>query len=209
MAGPVGEVKCMKKKLVITVMIFAVMSIMLAGCKASKSGSSDSAAQKSETSDASEENGSGAKLFYPALSEGSTAPDFTAELNDGSSFVLSDHEGEVILLNFWATWCGPCVEEMPAFQKLYEEYGDKIQILAVDLSEDKSTVDAFVSDAGYTFPIAYDENGEIGNKYPSDGIPYTVVIGKDGKVSSIFLGSNGADEQYKKYRSALEEAFSE
>ncbi len=198
----------MKRKLLITAITFTIMFTMSSGCGISRSDSSGGEAKEIETSDVSEEKESSETLFYPALSESSAAPDFTAEVNDGSSFILSDHDGEVILLNFWATWCDPCVKEMPTFQKIYEEYGDKIQILAVNLSEDKYTVDTFISDAGYTFPVAYDENGEIGNKYPSDGIPYTVVIGKDGKVASIFLGSNGADEQYKKYRSALKEAFS-
>lgn len=187
----------MKKRVLITAVLFVFIFAALAGCGASDDQSSDSAAQTKK-----EKN-------YPELSEGSVAPDFTIDVNDGSSFTLSEHQGKVVLLNFWATWCGPCVEEMPAFQKLYKEYGDKIEILAVNTAEDRDVVDTFVEKGGYTFPVGYDEDGEISNMYPTDGIPYTLVIGKDGKVSALFLGASGADDQYKKYRSALKEAFSE
>lgn len=144
---------------------------------------------------------------YGELVEGSDAPDFTTELCGGGTFTMSEQEGKVVLLNFWATWCSPCVGEMPAFQKLYEEYGDKVEIIAVNTAEDKETVDSFAEDSGYTFPIGYDESGEISLKYPNDGIPYTLVIGKDGKVSDIFMGADGSDQQYKKYRSALKKAY--
>lgn len=146
---------------------------------------------------------------YQELVQGSEAPDFTAELTDGSSFTLSEHEGEVVLLNFWATWCSPCVGEMPAFERLYEEYGDQMQILAVNSGEEKEIVDAFLEKKDYTFPIAYDVENEINKKYPSEGIPYTLVIGKDGKVKEIFVGAWDADKQYKIYRRALKDALDE
>ena len=138
------------------------------------------------------------------LSQGDQAPDFTAEVNDGSTFSLTEQKDKVILLNFWATWCGPCVEEMPAFEKLYQEYGDQVAILAVNSMEDKGTVDQFIEEQGYTFPIAYDEKGEIISKYPTDGIPYTLVIGKDGTVKKIYIGAKGAEQQYEEYKSAID-----
>lgn len=141
---------------------------------------------------------------YMELSEEDLAPDFTAETVDGKTFVLSEQKGKVVLLNFWATWCGPCVGEMPAFEKLYSEYGEKIAILAVDCAEDKDTVKQFVSDNGYTFPIAYDTEGTISAKYPTSGIPYTLVIGKDGKVQKTFLGADDADAQYIEYKKAID-----
>lgn len=138
------------------------------------------------------------------FSEEDLAPDFKAETVDGKTFVLSEQKGKVVLLNFWATWCGPCVGEMPAFEKLYSEYGEKIAILAVDCAEDKDTVKQFVSDNGYTFPIAYDTEGAISAKYPTSGIPYTLVIGKDGKVQKTFLGADDADTQYIEYKKAID-----
>lgn len=141
---------------------------------------------------------------YEELLEGDLAPDFTAQLADGSSFSLSEQKGKVVLLNFWATWCGPCVEEMPAFEKLYGEYGDKVSVLAVNCMEDKDTVKQFSSDNSYTFPIAYDVEGDVVMRYPSDGIPYTLVIDGEGVIQNIYVGAAGADAQYQEYKSAIE-----
>lgn len=148
-------------------------------------------------------------ITYQELAEGSVAPDFTAEMTDGSTFTLSEKEGRVVLLNFWATWCSPCVGEMPAFEWLYEEYADKVEILAVNCGEDQETVNEFLETKDYTFPIAYDEDNAVSAKYPSEGIPYTLVIGKDGKVTEIFVGAQDAQTQYKMYRRALKEAMDE
>lgn len=141
--------------------------------------------------------------------EGDVAPDFTANLADGSTFTLSENSGKVVLLNFWATWCGPCVGEMPAFQDLYEEYGDKIEILAVNCMEDEETVNQFIEETGYTFPIAYDVDGTISFTYPSSGIPYTLVIGADGIVYNIYVGAVDAETQYQLYKGAIDAALSE
>lgn len=140
---------------------------------------------------------------------GDVAPEFTAPLVDGSSFTLSENSGKVILLNFWATWCGPCVGEMPAFQDLYEEYGDEVVILAVNCMEDQETVDRFIEETGYDFPIAYDEDGTVSFTYPSSGIPYTLVIGKDGIVKQIYVGAADAKTQYQIYKAAIDEALAE
>ncbi len=142
-----------------------------------------------------------------ALKPGSEAPDFTAELADGSEFTLSEAEDTVVLLNFWATWCGPCVEEMPAFQKLDEEYGDEVQILAVNCMEDQATVDAFIDEYEYTFPVAYDLDASIESLYPTLGIPYTVVIGQDGVITKVFMGSMGMEQQYHDYKEAIDAAL--
>ncbi len=132
---------------------------------------------------------------------GSEAPDFTATLTTGESFTLSDHKDEVVLLNFWATWCPPCVRELPVFETLAGEKIPGFTLLAVNCSEWKDTVDAFLADAGYTFHVAYDENGAVGALYPTDGIPYTLVINR-GVISKIFLGV--PDAPYETYKAAVE-----
>ncbi len=162
--------------------LFLAASLALAGCHGESSSDPD----------------------YPELAEGDEAPDFTAVLADGGSFTLSEQEDKIVLLNFWATWCGPCVREMPAFEKLYGEYADTVSIVAVNSMEDQETVNRFISDNGYTFPIAYDEKGEISLKYPSNGIPYTLVIRPDGSIANIYLGAFDADTQYKEYKSAID-----
>ncbi len=138
------------------------------------------------------------------LKEGDTAPDFTADLPDGKSFSLSKQKGKIVLLNFWATWCEPCVREMPAFERLHKEYGDEIAILAINSMEDAKTVDQFIEEEGYTFPIAYDTEGTIGQKYPTDGIPYTLIIGADSTIHYIYAGAADADTQYQEYKKAIE-----
>ena len=148
---------------------------------------------------------------YKELKEGDRAPWFKATLVDGSSFDIKDNLGKVILVNFWATWCGPCVGEMPAFESLYSDYGpdSDVVIVAVDCAEGSRIVDKFVSDNGYTFPVAYDTNGEICDQYPTGGIPYTVIIGKDGYIKSIHLGARDADYQYQIYKEDIEAALAE
>lgn len=166
--------------------------------------------------DTASENGSGdtyyvdgSAITYKELSEGEGAPDFEAELKGGEKFVLSDQAGKVVLINIWATWCGPCVGEMPAFERLKNEYGDELQIVCVNCMEPKSDVDEFIDDNGYTFPVAYDESGEINSRYPTEGIPYTLVIGRNGRIQNTYIGSEGEEEQYQKYKAAIDAALAE
>ena len=163
---------------------------------------SEDANEDESTEVASEE-----EYTFKEVVEGDAAPEFTAPLVDGSTFTLSENKGKVILLNFWATWCGPCVGEMPAFQDLDKEYGDEVAILAVNCIESKETVDRFLEETGYDFPIAYDEDGVVSFTYPSSGIPYTLVIGKDGIVQKIYVGAADADTQYQIYKAAIDEAL--
>ena len=140
------------------------------------------------------------------LSEGDVAPDFTAELVNGSSFRLSDHDDKVVLINFWATWCGPCVREMPAFEMLMADNMDGFELVCVNCMDDKDTVDSFVKDAGYGFNIAYDTDGRIETYYPTDGIPYTLIV-DHGIISKIYVGAMDAETQYREYKAAIEDAM--
>ena len=134
------------------------------------------------------------------LSEGDVAPDFTMNLVGGGTFTLSDYDDEIVLLNFFATWCGPCVGEMPAFEMLKED-GDAV-IVSVNCGESKKDVNDFVDDNGYTYMIGYDTDYVIEEYYPTDGIPYTLVINK-GIIEKIFIGAYGADEMYEEYSEAI------
>ena len=138
-----------------------------------------------------------------ALKSGNKAPDFTAELIDGSTITLSDLKGKPVIINFWATWCGPCVREMPAFERLKEDFGDEIGIIAVNCGDDADTVKDFASENSYTFPIALDESYEVTMLYPTNSIPYTVVVDANGKITHISAGAADADTMYEKYKEAL------
>lgn len=166
-----------------------------------------------ETSDddgetSSDEDG-GDEYELKEVMVGDVAPEFSATLVDGSVFTLSENSGKVILLNFWATWCPPCIGEMPAFEDLDADYGEEVVILAVNCMEDEKSVNMFLEDTGYTFPIAYDVDGKVSFTYPSSGIPYTLVIGKDGIVKNIYVGAADADSQYQLYKTAIDAALSE
>ena len=138
------------------------------------------------------------------------APDFTATLLTGEEFTLSENLGKPVLVNFWATWCGPCVGEMPAFEKLKEEYGDELVIVAVNCGEKAETVKEFVDENGYTFAFAIDEKAEIStNIYPTMSIPYTVLIDANGNLAEEFVGAVSAEKQYKIYKEAIEKVLNE
>lgn len=132
------------------------------------------------------------------------APDFEVQLTTGETVKLSDYQGKKVILNFWATWCGPCVAEMPAFQKLNDEYPDTLAILAVNCAEDADTVNAFIEKNQYTFPIGLDPDYTVQKLYPANGIPYTILIDEEGYVTHVSQGAADADTMYDAYKDALE-----
>ncbi|HVO68640.1 MAG TPA: cytochrome c biogenesis protein/redoxin [Aggregatilineaceae bacterium] len=118
------------------------------------------------------------------LQVGQRAPDFTAQLLDGQTVSLSGFRGHPVLLNFWATWCGPCREEMPDFQTVYDTYrADGFVVLAVNAMESKSDVAAFVQKLGITYPIALDESGTINRDlYARVGYPTSFLLDRNGVI---------------------------
>jgi thiol-disulfide isomerase/thioredoxin len=121
--------------------------------------------------------------------------DFTLEALNGSKVSLSSFRGKVVLLSFWATWCGPCKQEMPAMQSLYSKLkGKGFEILAVDMNEDKATVVNFVRTAGYTFPVLLDSTGAVGGgSYAARAIPTNYVVDKSGRIVGRKIGIDGPE----------------
>jgi peroxiredoxin len=129
---------------------------------------------------------------------GERAPDFESVTLDGESVALSDYRGQVVLLNFWATWCGPCREEMPDFEAIYQQRAaDGFTVLAVNFAESPEQVAAFVDELGLSFPVVMDESGEInGDVYGSavSGYPTSLLLDRDGVIVRRFPGRvNTAD----------------
>ena len=132
------------------------------------------------------------------------APDFSATLLSGETYTLSEQKGKVVLLNIWATWCSPCEREMPAFETLQEKYGDRLSIICVNCMEEIETVQAFIDENGYTFPVAPDPDGKICDLYYTGGIPYTVIIDKDGNVAEEHVGASSADGMAEAYSEMID-----
>ena len=112
------------------------------------------------------------------------APDFTVYDKDGNAVKLSDFRGKPTIVNFWASWCGPCKSEMPDFQEIYAEYGSKINFLMVNLTdgmqETKESAKAFLDSTGYTFPVYYDLNQDAAATYGVYSIPATYFFDAEG-----------------------------
>ena len=125
------------------------------------------------------------------------APDFTVYDAEGNPFKLSEFRGKPVILNFWASWCGPCKSEMPDFQELYEEYGGEIHFLMVNMTDGyQETVESaskFIADAGYTFPVYYDTASEAAYTYNVYSIPTTFFI--DGEGYGIAYGSGAMNKE--------------
>ena len=123
----------------------------------------------------------------------SSAPDFTVQTMDGGDVKLSDFFGKPVIINFWATWCGPCKVELPAFQAAYEEYGDEIFFLMVNLTDGYrdtvETVKEFVADNEYSFPVYFDTAYNGAEAYSVYSVPLTVMIDKNGTVFQKHLGT--------------------
>jgi len=114
---------------------------------------------------------------------GSPAPEFTLKNLSGEVVSLSDYKGKIVLLNFWATWCGYCDMEMPDLQKLDEE-NDDLVVLAIDVMEDSADVQDYITKGGYNFEVVLDEDGSLAQTYLVSGFPTSYFVDKEG----ILLG---------------------
>jgi cytochrome c biogenesis protein CcmG/thiol:disulfide interchange protein DsbE len=118
---------------------------------------------------------------------GTTAPDFT--IQDGARTVtLSQYRGKVVLLNFWATWCQPCVEEVPSLVALQQRMGDRLTILAVSMDVDQGAYDEFVAKHMQGVLTVRDPQHKSSEEYGTYAYPETYVIGRDGKIDRKFIG---------------------
>lgn len=123
------------------------------------------------------------------VDEGMEAPDFQLQTLDGKEMKLSELQGQAVLLNFWATWCEPCRDEMPAIQKVYEKHRDKgLEVVGVNIAESQLTVKGFVRQLDLTFPIVFDKERKVVDQYRIGPIPTSLFIDSDGKVVRMVKG---------------------
>jgi peroxiredoxin len=125
----------------------------------------------------------------PAPQAGFAAPEFTLETHEGDIVSLADLRGQVVLVNFWATWCPPCRAEMPAIQQVYETYQEEgFTVLAVDVQENEAQVAAFARESGLSFPILLDRDGSVSARYQVRAMPSTFFVDQDGVIQEVTLG---------------------
>jgi len=140
------------------------------------------------------------KTPVAAVAVGKEAPDFTLKDLTGKAVNLQALRGKTVLLNFWATWCGPCRVEMPHLEKLYREYKDKDVVFLTVSDEEPDVIRAFLLGQKYTFGSLVDEDSQASRLYQINAIPQTVFIGRSGRVVESFRGTH----EEKDFRAAIE-----
>lgn len=122
-----------------------------------------------------------------------TAPDFTMTDAEGNTLTLADFRGKPVLLNFWASWCGPCTSEMPVIQEGYERAGDQVQFVIVNMTgmsgETQAAATQFLDEGGYTFPAYFDVDSSAATAFGVMSIPQSYLINADGEIIGSFMGS--------------------
>lgn len=143
----------------------------------------------------------GAAASGPAQAQqatGNLAPDFSLRDIDNNPVSLSDYKGKVVLMNFWATWCTPCMAEMPHLQAMYDGLKDQgfvVLSVSTDDARDASKVKPLVRAKRLTFPVVLDKDTAVVSQYnPAKTLPYTVLIDREGRVAKVHQGYNPGDE---------------
>lgn len=143
-----------------------------------------------------------------AIELGKPAPDFTLKSNSGKNIKLKELRGEVILLNFWASWCGPCRQEMPYLEDLQKKYSPLgFTVLGVNVDEDIDNGKGLLKEIPVTFPVVFDSNSKISELYKVSGMPNTVLIDRNGIARHLHLGYKPGYE--KKYEQEIKKLIRE
>jgi len=139
-----------------------------------------------------------ANSFASSGLAGQEAPDFALKSASGSNLRLSEYRGDVVMINFWATWCGPCRQEMPLLNDLYARYNRVgFSLLGVNIDDDSSRALEMAEELGVSFPVLFDERKEVSKLYQVEAMPVTVLVDREGKVRHVHLGYKpGYEEKY-------------
>jgi cytochrome c biogenesis protein CcmG, thiol:disulfide interchange protein DsbE len=137
---------------------------------------------------------SAADTEHPLL--GAAAPAFELEAPSGKQKVsLGAHAGKVVVIDFWATWCVPCKESFPAYQRLAQKFGSKLAVIGISVDEDPSGIPAFAKDTGAKFPLAWDDGQGTSKSYQPPTMPTSFVVDQAGIVRFVHSGFRSGDEQ--------------
>lgn len=146
-----------------------------------------------------------ALLFGASLqaSAGEKIVDFTLKSNTGENIRVSELRGQVVMLNFWASWCAPCVQEFPYLEQLYQRFSPAgFTLLGVNIDNTEEQAASFLKDREASFPIVYDSELKVRNVYKKfDGMPLSIFVDCDGNIAEIHRGYKTGDE--KKYKKTI------
>ena len=128
-----------------------------------------------------------------------TAPDFTLKALDGTNLRLAEQKGDIMLINFWASWCGPCIQEMPALDKLAQKYRMLgVQVWGVNVENDSAAAKAYLAKVQVGFPVLFDVDNTVSEAYQVAAMPTTVIVDKNGTVRSVHRGYQpGYEKKYE------------
>lgn len=179
--------------LVLTALIIGAMVVMMVKSNVDNNETID-VVGSATTTDKTVEDSTQALSEKTGLGQFDTPPDFELTTLDGDLVKLSDLKGKKVMLNFWASWCGPCKAEMPHMQTYYEKHKDDgdFEMIAVNLSTSERRghegIVEFVEEYGLTFPIPLDEDGKVGDMYSVISIPTTYMLSTDGTIAQKIIG---------------------
>jgi len=136
----------------------------------------------------------------PAIAPASSAPDFTLRTMEGPNLRLQEQRGQVVMINFWATWCGPCRQEMPHLNRLFEKYrASGFVLLGVNVDDDPRNAAEVAAKLGVKFPMLLDTDRKVSHLYDLSSMPSTLLIDRDGKVRYLHRGyQSGFEDTYEK-----------
>lgn len=133
------------------------------------------------------------------------APDFTLKSRSGENIKLSELRGKVVFINFWASWCGPCRQEMPVLDQLYQRYRDlDFTVLGVNVEENPDAARSLLKDVPVTFPILFDSSNSVTKLYQVKGMPSSILVDRDGNMRHVYMGyQRGYEQEYQNQVRAL------
>jgi peroxiredoxin len=146
--------------------------------------------------------------FTLSLADSTPAPDFTLKSRSGENIKLSELRGNVVMVNFWASWCGPCRQEMPLLQQLYDRYqGMGFTLLGVNVDEDPAAAQKMLKEIPVNFPILYDSSNKVSKQYQVKAMPSTFMVDRDGNIRYLHKGYKAGyeDDYQQQIRTLLKE----